>query len=74
MRLNLTKSISIPMNRFVWPAVISWVSRNCVFSQILQMGHLGLMGINVPEAYGGAGLDYLAYAVAVEEISRFAIT
>jgi len=42
--------------------------------QILQMGQLGLMGINVPEAYGGAGLDYLAYAVAVEEISRFAIT
>jgi len=38
--------------------------------QILQMGQLGLMGINVPEAYGGAGLDYLAYAVAVEEISR----
>ena len=34
------------------------------------MGELGLMGIDVPEEYGGAGLDTLAYAVALEEISR----
>ncbi|XP_046645911.1 short-chain specific acyl-CoA dehydrogenase, mitochondrial-like [Daphnia pulicaria] len=38
--------------------------------QILKMGELGLMGIVVPEDFGGAGLDYLAYAVAMEEISR----
>ncbi|XP_057369551.1 short-chain specific acyl-CoA dehydrogenase, mitochondrial-like [Daphnia carinata] len=38
--------------------------------QILKMGELGLMAIVVPEALGGAGLDYLAYAVAIEEISR----
>jgi len=29
------------------------------------------MGIAVPEEYGGAGLDYLAYAIAMEEISRW---
>lgn len=34
------------------------------------MGELGLMGIAVPEKYGGAGLDYLSYAIALEEISR----
>ena len=34
------------------------------------MGELGLMGIDVPEEYGGAGLDTLAYAVTLEEISR----
>ena len=34
------------------------------------MGELGLMGIAVPEEWGGAGLDYLAYALAMEEISR----
>ena len=34
------------------------------------MGELGLMGIAVPESLGGAGLDYLAYAIAMEEISR----
>jgi len=35
------------------------------------MGELGLMGIVVPESLGGAGLDYLAYSIACEEISRF---
>ena len=34
------------------------------------MGELGLMGIDVPEEYGGTGLDTLAYAVTLEEISR----
>lgn len=34
------------------------------------MGALGLMGVAVPESLGGTGLDYLAYAVAMEEISR----
>lgn len=38
--------------------------------QILKMGEIGLMAIVVPETLGGAGLDYLAYAVAMEEISR----
>lgn len=36
------------------------------------MGDLGLMGLAVPEAYGGTGMDCLAYAVAMEEISRSA--
>ncbi|XP_024082696.1 short-chain specific acyl-CoA dehydrogenase, mitochondrial isoform X2 [Cimex lectularius] len=38
--------------------------------QIKTMGELGLMALNVPEKYGGSGLDYLAYAIAMEEISR----
>ena len=37
---------------------------------IREMGELGLMGVKVPEAYGGAGLDNLAYAVAIEELAR----
>ena len=35
-----------------------------------EMGDLGLLGITVPEAYGGAGMGYLAHTVAVEEIAR----
>jgi isovaleryl-CoA dehydrogenase len=35
-----------------------------------EMGDLGLLGITVPEEYGGAGLGYLAHVVAVEEIAR----
>lgn len=34
------------------------------------MADLGLMGLCIPEALGGTGLDYLAYAIAMEEISR----
>ncbi len=33
-------------------------------------GELGLMGVTVAPEYGGSGLDYLSYAIAVEEISR----
>jgi butyryl-CoA dehydrogenase len=37
---------------------------------IKRMGELGLMGILVPERWGGAGGDTVAYAVAMEEIAR----
>jgi isovaleryl-CoA dehydrogenase len=35
-----------------------------------EMGELGLLGVTVDEAYGGAGMSYLAHTVAVEEIAR----
>lgn len=35
-----------------------------------QLGENGFLGSYVPEEYGGAGLDYLSYAILVEEISR----
>ena len=35
-----------------------------------KMGELGLMGIAVPEQYGGAGADSLSAAIAVEEVAR----
>nr|XP_053642717.1 short-chain specific acyl-CoA dehydrogenase, mitochondrial-like [Cherax quadricarinatus] len=38
--------------------------------QVKTMGELGLMALVVPEEYGGTGMDYLAYAIAMEEISR----
>src|SRR6478609_9577982 len=37
---------------------------------IEKLGELGLMGIPFPEEYGGAGGDSLAYALAVEELTR----
>jgi alkylation response protein AidB-like acyl-CoA dehydrogenase len=37
---------------------------------IRQMGELGLMGIEVPEDYGGAGMDTLAYALAMIEVAK----
>jgi alkylation response protein AidB-like acyl-CoA dehydrogenase len=35
-----------------------------------KMGEIGLFGMFVPEQYGGQGLDYLSYIIAVEEIAR----
>src|SRR5580692_11864162 len=36
---------------------------------VAKMGELGLMGVAIPEAYGGAGMDTVSYALAMEEIS-----
>ena len=40
------------------------------YELVAEMGELGLMGMTVPEEYGGAGADTLAYAIAVEELTR----
>jgi butyryl-CoA dehydrogenase len=37
---------------------------------VKQLGEMGLMGVAVPPEWGGAGMDTVAYAVAMEEISR----
>ena len=37
---------------------------------VKRMGELGLMGIIFPEKYGGAGADYIGYAIGVEELAR----
>ena len=43
----------------IWPAEV-----------IRQLGELGLMGMMVPEQWGGAGMDTISYAIAMEEIAR----
>ncbi|NYE06053.1 hypothetical protein F4694_002828 [Bacillus niacini] len=39
-----------------------------------KMGELGLMGIPVPEIYGGAEMDFVSYIIAINEISRVSAT
>ncbi len=36
---------------------------------VRQMGELGLLGLPIPEEYGGVGADYVSYMLAIEEIS-----
>ncbi len=43
----------------IWPGEI-----------VRQMGELGFLGVAISEEYGGAGLDYISYAIIVEELSR----
>ncbi len=40
------------------------------YETIKKMGGMGFMGIEVPEQYGGAGMDTLAYVLAMEEIAK----
>ena len=40
------------------------------YDLVAQLAELGLMGMTIPEEYGGAGADTVAYAVGVEELTR----
>jgi alkylation response protein AidB-like acyl-CoA dehydrogenase len=57
--------------REIAPHVARW-DREHHFPRDLfsKLNAAGLMGIAVPETYGGAGADYVSYALAVEEIAR----
>ncbi len=37
---------------------------------IKKMGDLGLMGVPIPEKYGGSGMDFVSYIIAVHEVSK----
>lgn len=41
---------------------------------IKKMGELGLMGIPIPEEYGGSGMDLVSYIIAINELSRVSAT
>ena len=45
-------------------------SGNFPSATIKKMGEMGFMGIEVPEEYGGAGMDTLSYVLALEEVSK----
>ena len=40
------------------------------YETVKKMGGMGFMGVEIPEEYGGAGMDTLAYVLALEEISK----
>jgi len=48
------------------------IDRTCEFpvDTFRKLGQQGLLGVAYPEEWGGSGLDYLSYAIAVEEIAR----
>ncbi|KKN93038.1 hypothetical protein LCGC14_0201270 [marine sediment metagenome] len=52
------------------PRAAEWDQAGWIDDAVVrQMGELGLLGMVVPEEWGGSYLDYVAYALAVEEIS-----
>lgn len=53
------------------PHVMVWDEAKTFPTAVMrQLGEMGMMGVIFPEAYGGAGMGYLEYAVVVEELSR----
>jgi short/branched chain acyl-CoA dehydrogenase len=40
------------------------------YDLVAELGELGLMGMTIPEEYGGAGADTMSYAIAIEELTR----
>jgi alkylation response protein AidB-like acyl-CoA dehydrogenase len=53
------------------PHVATWEKEERFPREVLeQLGAMGVMGMMVPEAYGGAGADALSYVLAVEELAR----
>ncbi|NOT51845.1 MAG: acyl-CoA dehydrogenase [Chitinophagaceae bacterium] len=53
------------------PYVMEWdESQEFPVKVFKEMGKLGLMGVLVPEEYGGAGLSYFEYKTVIEEVSK----
>ena len=53
------------------PRAREWDREHVVPMDLLaELGELGLLGVCVPEEYGGAGADYLSFILVIEELSR----
>lgn len=56
--------------REIAPRAAAWEKAGWIDDALIaQMGELGLLGMVVPEEWGGSYIDYVAYALAVEEVS-----
>ena len=57
--------------QYILPHVMEWdESQEFPVNVFKEMGKLGLMGVLVPEQYGGAGLGYFEYNAIIQEISK----
>jgi glutaryl-CoA dehydrogenase (non-decarboxylating) len=57
--------------REVAPYIQEWEARGEFHPEVLQrMGELGILGLPIPERYGGGGFDYVSLALACEELER----
>ncbi len=59
------------VDKEVIPHVKSWEEKGEIPRSVTQkMAELGFFGMPIPERYGGAGMDYVSFALVVEEIAR----
>jgi alkylation response protein AidB-like acyl-CoA dehydrogenase len=58
-------------NKEIKPKMMEWDENQEFPTQVFKkMGALGLMGVLIPEEYGGAGFGYLEYITAISEVSK----
>ena len=58
-------------DKFIRPFVMEWDESQEFPRHIFkELGELGMMGVLVPEAYGGTGLSYFEYNVIIQEIAK----
>jgi hypothetical protein len=70
-QLQLKKSLREFAEREILPNVMKWDEANHFpLETIKELGRMGVLGIIFPTEYGGAGLGYVEYVIAVEELSR----
>jgi alkylation response protein AidB-like acyl-CoA dehydrogenase len=70
-QLHLKKSVREFAEREIAPHVMEWdEAGQFPLETIKELGKLGLLGIIFPTQYGGAGMGYIEYATAIEELSR----
>ncbi len=70
-QLQLKKSVREFAEREIAPHVMEWDEKgDFPLATVKQLGQLGLMGTVFPSEYGGAGMGYVEYVTAVEELSR----
>ncbi|HEY1262797.1 MAG TPA: acyl-CoA dehydrogenase [Terriglobales bacterium] len=70
-QLQLKKSVREFAEREIAPNVMKWdEASEFPLATIKELGKLGLLGTVFPPEYGGAGMGYVEYVTAVEELSR----
>ncbi|MCG7856026.1 acyl-CoA dehydrogenase family protein [Flavihumibacter sediminis] len=72
---ELTEQVAQTAREFakqhILPHVMEWdESQHFPVDVFKEMGKLGLMGVLVPEAYGGAGLSYFEYVAIIQEVAK----
>ena len=70
-QLQLKKSVREFAEREIAPHVMKWdEAGDFPLETVKELGKLGLLGIVFPPEYGGAGMGYVEYVTAIEELSR----
>ena len=83
VRFDMSQNESVKMvadmardfaEKHIRPHVMEWdEAQTFPVDTLKKMGELGLLGVLVPEEYGGAGLSYFEYVAAIQEIAKYAV-